>query len=101
MSTKADKLQDVKLKVTEVTAIMHSNIQNALERGEKIEVLEEKSKNLSDSAKLFERSSKKLRCKMLRDMMTQRCAVISVVCAVIIIAILVILFMTCGSACKP
>lgn len=96
MSTqKTDKLAAVQQKVRDVTAVMQENIQNALERGEKIEDLEIKTKHLSDSAVLFHKNTKRLRCQMLRNLITQRCAVIALICAIIAVIIMVVVIMTC------
>jgi len=57
---KADKLLAVQQKLTEITEIMHVNIEKVLQRGEQLESLVEKTEELSASSKLFFKDTKKL-----------------------------------------
>jgi len=56
----ADKLLAIQQKLTEITEIMYKNIEQVLERGERLESLVEKTEELSASSKLFLRDTKKL-----------------------------------------
>ena len=80
------KLEEVNLKVNETTDIMKQNIESILERGEKIDILEEKSKQLDDQSRIFYTSSKKLRCKFIREYAKQiGCVVLLVIIIICVI----------------
>jgi synaptobrevin family protein YKT6 len=57
---KVDKLLAIQQRLTEITEIMHKNIEQVLERGERLDLLVEKTEELSASSKLFLRDTKKL-----------------------------------------
>ncbi len=56
-----DKLHEVNLKIDETTAIIKKDIELTLERGEKIESLEEKSKDLDEMSTKFLTKSRDLK----------------------------------------
>ncbi|GAA0138978.1 SNARE protein [Lithospermum erythrorhizon] len=58
------KLSKLKAQVTEVKGIMMDNIEKVLDRGEKIELLVDKSENLQFQADSFQRQGRQLRRKM-------------------------------------
>lgn len=58
------KLSKVKAQITEVTGIMMDNIEKVLDRGEKIELLVDKTESLQFQADNFQRHGRQLRRKM-------------------------------------
>ncbi|PHT31470.1 Vesicle-associated membrane protein [Capsicum baccatum] len=58
------KLSKLKAQITEVKGIMMDNIEKVLDRGEKIELLVDKSENLQFQADSFQRQGRQLRRKM-------------------------------------
>ncbi|CAA3007920.1 vesicle-associated membrane protein 727-like [Olea europaea var. sylvestris] len=58
------KLSKVKAQITEVKGIMMDNIEKVLDRGEKIELLVDKTENLQFQADNFQRHGRQLRRKM-------------------------------------
>lgn len=58
--TKFDKITMLNKQITDIKIIMVKNIEQILDRGEKLDVLIEKSKDLSDKAKLFYIETKKV-----------------------------------------
>jgi len=63
-----DKLAMMQQHVDETKAIMQSNIENILQRGENIEDLQEEARNLNAAAKVFKKNAKKVRrLKMLQN----------------------------------
>ncbi|XP_027104736.1 vesicle-associated membrane protein 727-like [Coffea arabica] len=58
------KLSKLKAQITEVKGIMMDNIEKVLDRGEKIELLVDKSENLQFQADTFQRQGRQLRRKM-------------------------------------
>jgi vesicle-associated membrane protein 7 len=60
----ADKFSAVRGKIDDVKGIMVQNIEKVLARGEKIELLVDKSDALNRSAAKFEKSSNKLKNQM-------------------------------------
>jgi len=55
----ADKLYKIKTELTEVKEVMHKNMQDLLERGESLESLMTKSKDLSKMSNDFYKKAKK------------------------------------------
>ncbi|KAL0866463.1 hypothetical protein Bca101_045581 [Brassica carinata] len=58
------KLSKLKAQITDVKGIMMDNIEKVLDRGEKIELLVDKSENLQFQADSFQRQRRQLRRKM-------------------------------------
>ncbi|KAM5550585.1 hypothetical protein ABKV19_027104 [Rosa sericea] len=58
------KLSKLKAQITDVKGIMMDNIEKVLDRGEKIELLVDKSENLQFQADSFQRQGRQLRRKM-------------------------------------
>ncbi|KAL6124792.1 hypothetical protein ACLB2K_077301 [Fragaria x ananassa] len=58
------KLSKLKAQITEVKGVMMDNIEKVLDRGEKIELLVDKSENLQFQADSFQRQGRQLRRKM-------------------------------------
>lgn len=59
-----NKLSKLKAQITEVKGIMMDNIEKVLDRGEKIELLVDKSENLQFQADSFQRQGRQLRRQM-------------------------------------
>ncbi|KAL3834079.1 hypothetical protein ACJIZ3_008815 [Penstemon smallii] len=59
-----NKLSKLKSQITEVKGIMMDNIEKVLDRGEKIELLVDKTENLQFQADSFQRQGRQLRRKM-------------------------------------
>ncbi|XP_075496070.1 vesicle-associated membrane protein 727-like [Primulina tabacum] len=59
-----NKLSKLKTQITEVKGIMMDNIEKVLDRGEKIELLIDKTENLQFQADSFQRQGRQLRRKM-------------------------------------
>jgi len=86
-----DNIGAVKSQIEEVKGVMVQNIEKVLERGEKIELLVDKTDRLNQQAFKFEASSRNLRRSMWWKKM--RCRVI-----VAVIALLVV-YLASASAC--
>ncbi|XP_020260362.1 vesicle-associated membrane protein 727-like [Asparagus officinalis] len=61
------KLSKLKAQITEVKGVMMENIEKVLDRGEKIELLVDKTENLQFQADSFQRQGRQLRRKMWLD----------------------------------
>jgi len=92
-----NKIAKVKAQVSEVKGIMMENIEKVLDRGEKIELLVDKTENLRFQADNFQKQGKQLRRKMWLANMKVKLVVLSIV----IILILIIWLSIChGFKCK-
>eukprot|EP00250_Pteridium_aquilinum_P013301 c2125_g1_i1 orf=297-959(-) len=92
-----NKIAKVKAQVSEVKGIMMENIEKVLDRGEKIELLVDKTENLRFQADNFQKQGKQLR----RKMWLQNMKVKLVVLGIVIILILIIWLSIChGFKCK-
>jgi len=94
-----DKITDVTNKLEETKAIMVENIDRILERGERIELLVERTSELSHSSLKFAQSSTKLKWAMCRNNVYLWIAVF----VVLAIAVWLISSLICGfnySRCK-
>eukprot|EP00010_Vexillifera_abyssalis_P007513 CAMPEP_0201548408 /NCGR_PEP_ID=MMETSP0173_2-20130828/4942_1 /ASSEMBLY_ACC=CAM_ASM_000268 /TAXON_ID=218659 /ORGANISM="Vexillifera sp., Strain DIVA3 564/2" /LENGTH=214 /DNA_ID=CAMNT_0047957781 /DNA_START=48 /DNA_END=692 /DNA_ORIENTATION=+ len=83
----ADKIRGLRTKVQEVTDVMKDNIERVLERGERLEDLEQRSEALQDSAVEFHSRAKQLRCELCKK--NWKLTIIIIITVIIIIAILI------------
>ncbi|CAN0900605.1 Vesicle-associated membrane protein 727 [Linum grandiflorum] len=86
------KLSKLKAQITEVKGIMMDNIEKVLDRGEKIELLVDKTENLQFQADSFQRQGRQLRRKMWLQNLQMKLMILGTILVVIIL--LVLLF--CG-----
>lgn len=83
-----EKIQKVRSEVDSVKGIMGQNIQKVMERGEKVEVLLDKSEKLSHESLLFKRKAKSLK----RNMICKNVKLLIVILTVIAIIVIIIIF---------
>jgi len=84
----ADKLAKVQQQVDEVTSVMRSNIDEALNRGERLDVLVDKAEDLRGGASQFQKSSTQLKRNFCKRNMK---VIICIVIVVLLIALAIIL----------
>jgi len=89
----ANKLADVQSKVEEVKTVMKDNVNKTLENVEKLEDLESKSETIENSAKQFEKGARGMQLSM-----KCRYYKMTAIIALLIIAILLIIFVPIGLA---
>ncbi|KAK4767325.1 hypothetical protein SAY86_015075 [Trapa natans] len=82
------KIAKVKAQVTEVKGVMMENIEKVLDRGEKIEVLVDKTENLRSQAQDFRQQGTQIRRKMWFQNMKIKLIVLAILIALILIIIL-------------
>lgn len=82
------KLAKVKAQVSEVKGVMMDNIEKVLDRGEKIELLVDKTENLRFQAQDFQKKGTELRRKMWFQNMKVKLIVLGIVVALILIIVL-------------
>ncbi|XP_010475140.1 PREDICTED: putative vesicle-associated membrane protein 726 [Camelina sativa] len=82
------KLSKVKAQVTEVKGVMMENIEKVLDRGEKIELLVDKTENLRSQAQDFRTQGTKMKRKLWFENMKIKLVVFGIVVALILIIIL-------------
>lgn len=82
------KIAKVKAQVSEVKGVMMENIEKVLDRGEKIELLVDKTENLHKQAQDFKSTGTKIRRKMWLQNMKVKLIVLSIVIALILIIVL-------------
>ncbi|XP_047332111.1 putative vesicle-associated membrane protein 726 [Impatiens glandulifera] len=87
-----NKLAKVQAQVTEVKGVMMQNIEKVLDRGEKIELLVDKTDDLRSQAQDFRTQGTKMKRKMWLDNMKIKLAVFGIVVAIV----LIIFFSACG-----
>ncbi|XP_073118254.1 vesicle-associated membrane protein 727 [Elaeis guineensis] len=86
------KLSKLKAQITEVKGIMMDNIEKVLDRGEKIELLVDKTESLQFQADSFQRQGRQLR----RKMWLQNLQFKLIIAAALIAVILITWLMACG-----
>ncbi|CAL4182759.1 unnamed protein product, partial [Meganyctiphanes norvegica] len=59
-----DKLKDVKVQISEVTDVMRDNVGRLLERGDRLDHLQDQSDGLASSADAFRTSASRMRREM-------------------------------------
>ncbi|XP_042457919.1 vesicle-associated membrane protein 721-like [Zingiber officinale] len=82
------KLTKVKAQVSEVKGVMMENIEKVLDRGEKIELLVDKTENLRSQAQDFRQQGTQIRRKMWLQNMKIKLIVLGIIIALILIIIL-------------
>lgn len=82
------KLSKVKAQVSEVKGVMMENIEKVLDRGEKIELLVDKTENLHNQAQDFRNTGTQLRRKMWLQNMKIKLIVLGIIIALILIIVL-------------
>ncbi|XP_059530102.1 vesicle-associated membrane protein 4 isoform X4 [Myotis daubentonii] len=85
-----DKIKHVQNQVDEVIDVMQENITKVIERGERLDELQDKSESLSDNATAFSNRSKQLR----RQMWWRGCKIKAIMALVVVILLLVIIILT-------
>ncbi|CAK7325219.1 unnamed protein product [Dovyalis caffra] len=86
------KLSKLKAQITEVKGIMMDNIEKVLDRGEKIELLVDKTENLQFQADSFQRQGRQLR----RKMWFQNLQMKLIVGGTVLVLILILWMFVCG-----
>ncbi|KAG6754356.1 hypothetical protein POTOM_042393 [Populus tomentosa] len=82
------KLAKVKAQVSEVKGVMMENIEKVLDRGEKIELLVDKTENLHSQAQDFRSQGTQIRRKMWLQNMKVKLIVLGILIALILIIVL-------------
>lgn len=82
------KLSKVQAQVSEVKGVMMENIEKVLDRGEKIELLVDKTENLRSQAQDFRQQGTQLRKKMWYQNMKIKLIVLAIIIALILIIVL-------------
>ncbi|XP_024983715.1 putative vesicle-associated membrane protein 726 [Cynara cardunculus var. scolymus] len=88
-----DKIAKVKAQVSEVKGVMMENIEKVLDRGEKIELLVDKTDNLRNQANDF----KKQGTKMKRKMWVQNMKIKLIVGGLVLVLILLVVMSICNN----
>ena len=83
----ADKLRGLKKKVSDVTDIMKENIEKVIDRGEKLEDLEDQTDVLRTHAEMFHEKSRDMRCAMIRN--NYKMLAVAIVVFVVILIIMI------------
>jgi len=85
----ADKLSGLKVQVSEITDIMHGNVEKLLQRGEAIEAIESRAEELRVKTADFDRQAKRLKCKMCREN-AKMCVCLTIVILAVIFLVLAV-----------
>lgn len=85
-----NKLAKVKAQVSEVKGVMMENIEKVLDRGEKIELLVDKTDNLRSQAQDFKKQGTKIKKKMWFENMKIKLIVLAIVIVLLLLIILAV-----------
>eukprot|EP01097_Dermamoeba_algensis_P005319 TRINITY_DN3379_c0_g1_i2.p1 TRINITY_DN3379_c0_g1~~TRINITY_DN3379_c0_g1_i2.p1 ORF type:complete len:105 (-),score=31.93 TRINITY_DN3379_c0_g1_i2:18-332(-) len=89
-----DKLVALQTQVDEVKGIMLNNIDITLQRGEKLESLDQKTEALGVQTSNFHTKTKKLKCELLKKNIKLTFAIIGCCLLIILIIVLIVVFTT-------
>ncbi|KAH9607685.1 hypothetical protein KSS87_010948 [Heliosperma pusillum] len=93
-----NKLAKVQAQISEVKGVMMENIEKVLDRGEKIELLVDKTENLRSQAQDFRQQGTQMRRKMWLQNMKIKLIVLGIIIALVLIIVLsVCQGFNCGS----
>jgi len=81
----ADKLSGLKVKVNEITNVMHENVEKLLDRGVMIEGIESRTEDLRVKTSEFDKQAKRVRCAMC----VEHCK--AIVCLIIVIIVILVI----------
>jgi vesicle-associated membrane protein 7 len=87
-----DKLTQVKRQVDDIKSVMMENIDRVLERGEKLEIMVEKSEKLEEHAKIFQKRGTDLK----RHFCVQNAKWMVLLAIVVIVIVFIIVLVACG-----
>ena len=90
------KVSQVQQQVSQVKEIMMDNIEKVLDRGEKIELLVDKSDALRFQADNFHKTGRQLRRKMWCENMKMK----AIIGLVLLVILLTLIFTLCGKKCR-
>ncbi|XP_050211811.1 vesicle-associated membrane protein 714 [Mercurialis annua] len=93
----ADTLNRVRGEVGEIRTIMVENIEKILERGDRIELLVDKTATMQDSAFHFRKQSKRLR----RALWMKNAKLLALLTCVIVLVLYIIIALCCGGVTLP
>ncbi|KAG8188273.1 hypothetical protein JTE90_012107 [Oedothorax gibbosus] len=96
-SSDVDRLTKVKGEVDELTEIMVQNIDNLANRGEKLELLVDKTENLTSSSVTFRKTSQNL----ARSMCIKNVKITVITILVMIVILYIIVSASCGGLAWP
>jgi len=88
----ADKINKIRGEVDEVKSVMVTNIEKVLERGERIELLVDKTETLSQNAFKFKKSSTQLK----RAMWWRNIKLLIIIIVILLIVVYIITAIACG-----
>ncbi len=92
MAENSNKIEEIKEQLSDTKGVMLQNIDHILDRGDKIELLIDKTEDMNDQSKQFSRKSRTLRRKMwLKNMKTKL-----LITLIILFLIYILLSMACG-----
>jgi len=91
-NSETDELSKVQSQIDGVKEVMAQNIEKIINRGDKIEMLVQKSEGLNDSALEFQKTSKKLK----NHMWWKNIKMMLIIAAVVFIIILILLMVVCS-----
>eukprot|EP01096_Ripella_sp_DP13-Kostka_P003311 TRINITY_DN1482_c0_g1_i1.p1 TRINITY_DN1482_c0_g1~~TRINITY_DN1482_c0_g1_i1.p1 ORF type:complete len:218 (+),score=94.36 TRINITY_DN1482_c0_g1_i1:210-863(+) len=83
----ADKLRNVVNKVDEVKGIMHKNVEDLLQRGERIEYIEGKAQDLKDRTVTFQKQAERARCALCKQNM--KVTICLIITAIVLLCVIV------------
>lgn len=87
-STTEKKIEEVEMGITEAKEQVLLVIDKTLDRGDKLDELDDKANNLKDNAQMFHKQARKTRWKMFKEKC--KANMIIIIITVIVIAIVVI-----------
>ncbi|XP_076812064.1 vesicle-associated membrane protein 4-like [Clavelina lepadiformis] len=96
-STASDKVKRVQNQVNEVVGVMQTNIGKVMDRGERLEDLQDKSESLADSATNFNIRATKLRKQMWWKSFRMKVFLVIVILFIILIIVLSVTLNNKGS----
>jgi vesicle-associated membrane protein 7 len=96
-NTSADTLNRVRSEVGEIRTIMVDNIEKILERGDRIELLVDKTATMQDGAFHFKKQSKRLR----RALWMKNAKLLALLTCLIVVLLYILIAACCGGITLP
>ena len=86
------KIEQIQVEIDNTKQLVMTGIEHAMDRGDKLEMLEDKAENLRDNSSMFNKQSRKLKNKMLM----KRIKATALIVMIILLLIFFIVWAFCG-----
>ena len=86
------KIEQIQVEIDNTKQLVMTGIEHAMDRGDKLEMLENKAEHLKDNSSMFNRQSRRLKNKMLM----KRIKATALIVFIVLLIIFILIWSICG-----